>query len=394
MMDKPLFIFGEHDEDTIKQIITALEDDRAVMGVLCADGHLGYSLPIGGVVAYQDAISPSGVGYDIGCGNMAAQTELEVRSVTGRMGEIMDEIYHTISFGIGRKNNEPVDHAIFDDPAWGLESLAPLKQMAREQLGTVGSGNHFVDIFSDVDGEYVWIGVHFGSRGLGHKIASHYIKAGGGTDGMFVKPVVLDVKSYLGQEYLAAMRLAGDYAYAGRQWVVDRVLQILGAKAIWSIHNHHNFAWQERHFDTDLWVVRKGATPAFPEQLGFIGGSMGDWSAIVAGRESVKGERALYSTVHGAGRVMSRSKAAGKTKWKNGQKVKISEGMISREMMNEWLGREGVVLRGAGTDEAPQCYRRLPDVLDAHENTIDVVEWLSPLGVAMAGENEFDPFKD
>jgi tRNA-splicing ligase RtcB len=146
--------------------------------------------------------------------------------------------------------------------------------------------------------------------------------------------------------------------------------------------------------DGYVWVVRKGATPAFPGQRGFIGGSMGDFSAIVEGLNGVESVEALYSTVHGAGRVMSRTKASGKKKWRKGRVEHVSEGLISRKMMDDWLTGFGVTLRGAGTDESPHVYRRLPDVLDAHKNTIDVIRWLKPIGVAMAGDNEYDPFKD
>lgn len=387
-------IFGEHDQDTIKQFENTLKDERVVDGVLCADGHKGYAFPIGGVVAYRDAISPSGVGYDIGCGNKVAHTFVHVSKIQDRLEELMDEIFHTISFGVGRANNQPVYHPLFDDdPAWDIPYVASLRDLAINQLGTVGSGNHYVDLLTDTDG-YVWVGVHFGSRGLGHKIASYYIKQAGGKDGMDVDPVIVNTNTYLGDEYIAAMRLAGRYAYAGRDWVVNKVTEIIGGEVGAQIHNHHNFAWQEAHYGQDLWVVRKGATPAFPGQYGFVGGSMGDLCAIIVGVESQTSENALYSTVHGAGRVMSRTRAAGKRKWIKGRPQRVTEGEISRKMMMDWLEKEGVVLRGAGTDEAPQAYRRLPEVLEFHADTIEVREWLKPIGVAMAGEDEIDPYKD
>ena len=169
---------------------------------------------------------------------------------------------------------------------------------------------------------------------------------------------------------------------------------ILGAHILEEVHNHHNFAWRENHNGKEMWVVRKGATPAFPGQKGFVGGSMGDASVIVQGVESEESKKALYSTVHGAGRVMSRRQAAGKFRWKRGRRIKMSDGAISREMMMEWISKTGVVLRGAGTDESPHCYKRLPEVLEFHEPTIEVLHTLHPIGVAMAGADEFDPFKD
>lgn len=387
-------VFGNVDHRAIEQLQNCMKVGPAVAGAIMADGHVGYSMNVGGVVAYKDGISPSGVGYDIGCGNKAVMLDMHYGEIASDMNRVMDEVFSRISFGIGRKNNVDVDHDLFDADEWrDISMLAPLKDMARKQLGTVGSGNHYVDIFYDERGR-VWVGVHFGSRGLGHKIASHYIKEGGGTDGMFVDPVVLDTNSDLGREYIAAMNLAGRYAYAGRDWVCEEVARILGGNIVDSVHNHHNFAWFENHEGEDLWVVRKGATPAFPDQRGFVGGTMGECSVILAGAESELSKHSLYSTVHGAGRVMSRNEAAGKTKWKNGVKTRVSEGKISQEMMNEWVGRAGVVLRGAGVDESPHCYKRLSEVLEAQGDTIRIVNVLTPVGVAMAGADIFDPYKD
>jgi tRNA-splicing ligase RtcB len=159
----------------------------------------------------------------------------------------------------------------------------------------------------------------------------------------------------------------------------------------------HN-CWKESHGGEDVYVVRKGATPAWPGQRGFIGGSMGDISVVVEGVDGDESRAALHSTVHGAGRVMSRTQAAGKRRWvkRNGRRVQevVKPGQISRAMMEEWLQRVGVELRGAGTDESPHVYRRLQQVLDAHAGSIRVVHTLRPLGVAMAGEEVFDPYKD
>jgi tRNA-splicing ligase RtcB len=263
--------------------------------------------------------------------------------------------------------------------------------MARGQLGTIGSGNHYVDLFEDEQGR-AWIGVHFGSRGLGHKTATYFLNAGGAKDGMDVEPLVLSVRSNLGTEYLACMELAGRYAYAGRDWVCSEVARMLGANILEEVHNHHNFAWRETHNGQEMWVVRKGATPAFPGQRGFVGGSMGDVSVILEGVESEETKYSMYSTVHGAGRVMSRTAARGKIHRKTGRVIK--EGAVSAEMMLEWVNRQGVELRGAGTDESPHCYKRLPEVLEFHKSTVRILHTLKPIGVAMAGEHEVDPYKD
>ncbi len=385
-------IWGKPQDNAVKQILNCQK--TADYCALMADHHLGYAVPIGGVVAYEDQVSPSGVGFDIACGNKAVLLDVDAGEVRANIDTIMDDIWREISFGVGMQNKEEVGHELFeDDPAWDIPEVGRLKSLARSQLGTVGSGNHYVDLFVD-ESNRVWCGVHFGSRGVGHKIATHFLRIAGGREGIHVDPVLLSAASQPGQEYLAAMKLAGRYAYAGRDWVCSKVASLLGAHILEEVHNHHNFAWRENHNGKDMWVVRKGATPAFPGQKGFIGGSMGDVSVIVQGVESEESKKALYSTVHGAGRVMSRRQAAGKFRWRRGRRIKMSEGAISREMMMKWISKAGVVLRGAGTDESPHCYKRLPEVLEFHEPTIEVLHTLHPIGVAMAGADEFDPFKD
>jgi tRNA-splicing ligase RtcB len=367
---------------------------------LMADHHKGYGVPIGGVLAHEHLVSPSGVGFDIGCGNKAVLTDARASDVRGSISKIMDDVWNTISFGLGRKNREDVDHDLFyDDDAWQLTQgansaawkLTSLRDMARNQLGTVGSGNHYVDIFEDELGR-VWIGVHFGSRGFGHKIATRFLTRAGARDDMDSAPVALDSRTQEGQDYIAAMKLAGRYAYAGRDWVCERVAKILQAKILDSVHNHHNFAWLEKHGDKELWVVRKGATPAFPGQKGFVGGTMGEISVILEGVENEHAAESLYSTVHGAGRTLGRMQAKGKTDRKTGEVIRAE--LVTQEMMNAWVTRAGVELRGAGVDESPDCYKRLPEVLAEHGNSIRILHTLKPLGVAMAGKDVFDPFKD
>lgn len=375
----PLAVFGEHDPATIEQMRNCMATGRAVAGVVCADGHIGYAQPVGGVIAYEGQISVSGVGFDIGCGNMAVRLDTPMAEIRPRLPLILADIAKNISFGMGRANAERVEHALFDDePAWVASGMMHYKQKAHAQLGTVGSGNHYVDLMEDEAG-MAWIGVHFGSRGLGHTAATQYLKLGGGRDGMHVAPTVLEEASDLGQAYLAAMELAGRYAYAGREWVVERVRRIIGGAVTDSIHNHHNYAWRENHGGRDLWVVRKGATPAFPGQRGFVGGSMGDDAVIVEGIGGARAEAALHSTIHGAGRRFGRREAMRR---------------FTRVEMEEWLRRRGVLLHGAGLDESPMAYRRLDEVVAAQGETIRVLYRLRPVAVAMAGEGEFDPFKD
>ena len=373
--------------------LTQIQRCRATAqaAALMADHHLGYAVPIGGVVVYKDAISPSGVGYDIGCGNKAVLTDMPGAEARARIAALMDDIWARLSFGMGQKNRRRVDAAVFEREEWRLPAAAKLKSVARDQLGTIGSGNHYVDLFTD-EQDRVWVGVHFGSRGLGHKLATHYLQAGGARDGMHVEPLVLHRRQALFDEYLAAMRLAGEYAYAGRDWVCAEVVRMMGARVREEVHNHHNFAWLEEHRGERVWVVRKGATPAFPGQRGFVGGSMGDDAVILEGVESPLSRASWYSTIHGAGRVMSRTAARGRVRRRTGEVLK--PGAISRRMMLDWVRERGVELRGAGTDESPHCYKRLPDVLGHHEGTVRVLHRLRPIGVAMAGEAEFDPYRD
>jgi tRNA-splicing ligase RtcB len=344
---------------------------------------------------------------------------------------------------MGVPAQERVDHAVLDRIR--NADFAPqrkLVQLAESQLGTVGSGNHYVNLMEDEEG-FVWVGVHFGSRGFGHKTASGFLALAEGkafgeraVEGeMDSPPVLFAVDSELGESYVSAMTLAGEYAYAGRDVVVDKVLEILGADAEQEVHNHHNFAWREEHFGRTYWVIRKGCTPARPGQEGFVGGSMGDESVILEGVDGGDAEASLYSTVHGAGRVMSRTQAAGRVRrrkrWacrnrdcdrvfdidgvssaagvpKKGvcpdhpesglKKVWVEEqvkpGVVDWPAVQAQLREQGIVLVGGGADEAPEVYKRLPEVLAAHAGSIRVKHTLRPLGVAMAGRDVFDPYKD
>lgn len=384
-------VWGQPEAQAVEQIKNCRKDADHV--ALMADHHLGYAVPIGGVVAYEDKVSPSGVGFDIACGNKAVLLDAPAAEVRANIKRIMDDVFREISFGVGRKNAERVDHALFDNPLWKEQPYRDLKAVAAAQLGTVGSGNHYVDLFVD-ERDRVWCGVHFGSRGLGHKVATHFLALAGGKDGMMVDPAVIEAESDLGEQYLAGMHLAGEYAYAGRDWVCRKVASILGASILEEIHNHHNFAWRETHGGTEYWVVRKGATPAFPGQKGFVGGSMGDISVIIEGVEHEEAKTSLYSTVHGAGRVIGRRAAIGKfVKDEQGKKQR-QPGLVRHDEMMKWVADAGVELRGADLDEAPQCYKRLPEVLGFHADSIRVLHTLKPIGVAMAGKDVVDPYKD
>jgi tRNA-splicing ligase RtcB (3'-phosphate/5'-hydroxy nucleic acid ligase) len=404
--------FGPVDQRSLEQLERCMVAGDAEYGVLCADHHPGYSQPIGGGIAYEGYVSPSGVGYDIGCGNKAALTGLTRADLDelGGVESLMREITRRISFGMGVPAQERVDHPVLDRIR--SADFAPqrkLAQLAESQLGTVGSGNHYVNLMEDEEGR-IWVGVHFGSRGFGHKTASGFLALAEGLrfgdrahEGeMDSPPVLFEIGSELGESYVSAMQLAGDYAYAGRDAVVAKVLEILGAEAVHEVHNHHNFAWREEHFGRDYWVIRKGCTPARPGQEGFVGASMGDESVILEGVEGPGAAESLYSTVHGAGRVMSRSQAAGRFRYRkqvvDGRTVRVQEqvkpGVVDWPAVQARLREQGIVLVGGGADEAPEVYKRLPDVLSAHAGSIRVKHTLRPLGVAMAGRDVHDPYKD
>lgn len=447
-------VFGPADEASVKQLEACLAVEEGAVGALMADHHKGYSMPIGGVVAYRHHISPSGVGFDIGCGNMYAETPIDASQVD--IPAVMEEIRRVISFGIGRANGEEItDHPVYSRVLSLRDFLSEnivnaLMAKARPQLGTVGSGNHYVDLFENRETGKLGVGVHFGSRGLGHSIASGFMsiaKNGKFMDrpkeeGMDAPPVLLSVKDGYssGADYEYAMNVALEYAYAGRDWVINRIVcGILQSGTEWAVHNNHNYAAREQH-DSDYgpthYVVhRKGATPAFPDQLGFVGATMGEDAAIVKGVNTPEAQyRALYSTVHGAGRAMSRTAAAGKVKirkaWKCGNRdcqfpgvpardlrrginnelpkcpvdggklhlirteERVREGAIDFNQVKADMRLKGIYLVGAGADEAPGAYKRLDDVLNYHSECIKVVYRLRPLGVAMAGPDVYDPYKD
>ena len=391
-----LKIYGEHDERTVSQMWRCMGVGSVAGGVLCADGHLGYAQPVGGVIAYEDHVSISGVGFDIACGNMAARINLKYEDIKDRVPVIANDIGKRISFGLGRSNPKPIDHAVFDSPLWEDAGVGHLKEMARAQLGTVGSGNHYVDLFEDEDG-YVWIGVHFGSRGLGHKSATHYLKLAGGKDGMDVAPTVAACRlASSAQRYLAAMTLAGEYAYAGREWVVEQV-------------RLHPLRQGHRHRAQPPQLRLAGA----PRRARAVGGAQGRDAGVsrparlcrrLDGRQRrhplghrERGRRAepVLDRARRRPRDVAHpgARPLGEGPGKTGKRVR-QQGRVRHDEMQAWLREKGVHLVGGDLDEAPQAYRRLPDVLAHHAGTIKIEHTLRPFIVVMAGADVFDPFKD
>ena len=394
-------VFGEPIENAVQQLADV--QDMAERCVLMADHHHGYDVPIGSVMAYDGQVSPAGVGFDIACGNKAVRLNLQYGDIKDRMEDVMDAVWRTIEFGPGKTNREPIDdRGLMDDEIWNEEFMRGIDRKKSEgQLGTTGGGNHYVDIFGELpqrptfsdddglslhDNSPVWIGVHFGSRGLGHTLGGKFMKLAAKISNGQAN-ALLDVSQPSGSDYLAAMTFAGNYATVGRDFVCDRVAELIGADIVEEVHNHHNYAWLEKHDERMLYVVRKGATPCRPGQLSFVGSTMGDVSYVLEGIDSDDSRLTMYSTVHGAGRAMSRTQAAGKVK--RGRRGKpnrvIKEGLIKRDDMLKYVWDRGIELRGAGVDEAPMAYKRLDDVLDYHRNTVNIRNLLMPIGVAMAG---------
>ncbi|MEO6683277.1 MAG: RtcB family protein [Ginsengibacter sp.] len=378
----PFQIFGkEHiEEDALFQIQNASKLPIAVSGALMPDAHPGYGLPIGGVLATQNAIIPYGVGVDIGCRMCLSIFDINPIELDQKIPFYSRELNEATLFGTGKQFESFTDHEILDRKEFDeIEMLRSLKDRAAYQLGTSGSGNHFVE-FGIVDikeedpilkvspGKYVGLLSHSGSRGLGATIANHYTRLAKEKiklPGEAANLAWLNLDEEDGIEYWLAMNLAGDYASANHHMIHAKIARQLGREPIRMVENHHNFAWKEKHDGKEVIVHRKGATPAGKNVLGIIPGSMTAPGFIVKG----KGEIAsLSSAAHGAGRQLSRS-AALKT--------------ITRESLNDILKKHGVTLIGGGLDEAPFAYKDIHQVMQSQESLIEVVGKFSPKIVKM-----------
>ncbi|WP_426062210.1 RtcB family protein [Hymenobacter sp. B1770] len=367
-----------------KQMDVAMQLPITLDGALMPDAHQGYGLPIGGVLATDNAVIPYGVGMDIGCRMALSVFELPAEYLEQRRQELRKLLLHHTKFG----NKEVfktvnTDDPILDRPEFREIAVARQKrESAVKQLGSSGSGNHFVEFgvvdLTDPDndlklpvGQYLGLLSHSGSRGLGAAIAQHYTKVA--MDKCPLPPEArhlawLSLDSQEGQEYWAAMNLAGDYASACHHDIHRRLSKALGEKPLAQVENHHNFAWKETLGDGRTAIVhRKGATPAGAGVLGIIPGSMTAPGFIVRGR----GEReSLNSASHGAGRRLSRTQA----------KMKITEGELRRELKDH-----GVELMGGGLDEAPAAYKDIRQVMAHQRDLVDVLGSFTPKIVRMDG---------
>ncbi|WP_258049094.1 RtcB family protein [Hymenobacter sp. NBH84] len=384
---KPYALFGaEHiDQGAIHQMETAMKLPVTVAGALMPDAHHGYGLPIGGVLATDNAVIPYAVGVDIGCRMALSVFALPPKHLEQRVQELRKLLIDNTRFGNRDvfRHGQKLDHAVLDRAEFQEISFLRNKlDTAATQIGSSGGGNHFVewgmvDILDPANelgvpvGQYLGLLSHSGSRGLGASIANHYTK--------LAKDVCqlpseaqhlawLSLESEAGQEYWAAMNLAGDYASACHHQIHQRLAKALGERPLAKVENHHNFAWKERlATGQEVVVHRKGATPAGAGVLGVIPGSMTAPGFIVRGRGEAT---SLASASHGAGRAMSRTRA----------KQELGEADVRR-----YLQQHHIELIGGGVDEAPQAYKDIHAVMASQHDLVDVLGTFTPRIVRMEG---------
>ncbi|MGH1387064.1 RtcB family protein [Kordia sp.] len=378
----PFTIFGENgiQEEAKHQLYTALKLPIAKAGALMPDGHSGYGLPIGGVLAAKDAVIPYGVGVDIGCRMCLTIYDIPASYLEGHKDKYVNMLQEHTKFGGYETHKRINDHEIFDRSEFkDIPTVKKLFKKAYKQLGSSGGGNHFVEFgivdISDVNnefnvpiGKYLGILSHSGSRGMGANIAKHYTKLAiqqTPLPGEAKNLAWLDLNTHDGQEYWLAMNLAGDYASACHHDIHKRLGKALGARPLAMVENHHNFAWKEIVNGEELVVHRKGATPAQKGVLGIIPGSMTAPGFIVRGTGN---KHSLQSASHGAGRQLSRRKA----------KQTITQSDIKKQ-----LKEHGVTLIGGGIDEAPMAYKNIHQVMSNQTELVEVVGSFTPKIVRM-----------
>jgi tRNA-splicing ligase RtcB len=383
-------VFGANqiEAGAIEQMKVASRLPVSVAGALMPDAHQGYGLPIGGVLATDNAIIPYAVGVDIGCRMCLSIFGLPAKDLDKRESFFKRELIANTLFGAGRDFGDHAaadplrDDEVLERPEFReIPFLAGLQSKAARQLGSSGSGNHFVE-FGLVNiqdpanplrlapGEYIGLLSHSGSRGLGANIANHYTR-------IAMEQTVLPseakhlawmgLNTGAGMEYWLAMNLAGDYASACHHTIHRKIARAIGSSPLAVVENHHNFAWKEMFEGRELIVHRKGATPAGEGVMGIIPGSMTAPGFIVKGR----GEAAsINSASHGAGRRMSRTKALAS---------------ISEESLRKMLNDHGVTLIGGGLDEAPLAYKDIREVMQSQRALVDVIGEFHPRIVQMDG---------
>ncbi|WP_428936986.1 RtcB family protein [Fontivita pretiosa] len=380
----PYQVWGQNpDPDALAQMDAAMRLPVSVRGALMPDAHVGYGLPIGGVLATENAIIPYAVGVDIACRMKLSVFDIPADQIQRLNDTLVRALQRETRFGVGAEFSKPLEHEVLDED-WSVSPVT--KQVfpkARAQLGTSGSGNHFVEFgILTLDkpelglepGQYLALLSHSGSRGAGAEVARYYSQLA-----MQLHPELpqklrhlawLDLDSEPGQEYFAAMNLMGKYASANHALIHQRIARAIGAQVIAGVENHHNFAWKEVHDGRELIVHRKGATPAAPGVLGVIPGSMASPAFIVRGKGN---PQSLNSAAHGAGRQMSRAAARETFRWSDVRPV---------------LERAGVQLLSAGLDEVPFVYKDIHEVMAAQSDLVEVVGRFDPRIVKMAPPGE------
>ncbi|MBL9139938.1 MAG: RtcB family protein [Verrucomicrobiales bacterium] len=373
--------------EAVNQLARACRLPIAAAGALMPDAHVGYGLPIGGVLATVGSVIPYAVGVDIACRMRLSILDYPVRDLERRRDRLIHAIEKETRFGVGASFADRRMHAVMDQD-WSVSPVTQRnKDRAWAQLGTSGSGNHFVEfgIFSNSEafgslpaGQYVALLSHSGSRGTGAAVCDQYSKLAMDQHPNLPKEVKhlawLSLDSEPGQEYWAAMELMGSYAAANHALIHQHVVHDLGAQVLAEVENHHNFAWKERHTiqgnEREVIVHRKGATPAGQGVLGIIPGSMATPGFVVRGKGNAA---SLHSASHGAGRIMSRTKALETFEW---------------EKVNRVLRERGVHLLSAGLDEVPMVYKDIHTVMSAQDDLVDVVGQFDPKLVKMAASGE------
>jgi len=380
----PYQSWGENlDALAVEQMRNAARLEVAVGGALMPDAHVGYGLPIGGVLATDNAVIPYAVGVDIACRMKLSVLDVAVQSLEKDADRLAKILQNQTVFGMGAKHRTPLDHEVLAEDWNGLPITKQLFDRARAQLGTSGSGNHFVEFgiltlqraeMGLEAGSHLALLSHSGSRGAGAAIADHYSRLA-----MSLHPDLpqelkrlawLNLDSDPGREYWAAMELMGRYASANHAMIHQRIAAALGANVLATVENHHNFAWKQNHAGREVIVHRKGATPAGAGVLGVIPGSMAAPGFVVRGR----GHAASFNSAsHGAGRMMSRTAAKKKFRW---------------SAVNPILAAAGVRLLSAGLDESPGAYKDIHSVMAAQTDLVEVIARFDPRIVKMADAGE------
>ena len=377
-------IFGSEgiEEGARNQMEIAMKLPVTVAGALMPDAHQGYGLPIGGVLATENAVIPYGVGVDIGCRMCLTAYPIDERNFERHRSNLKQILMQETCFG-NESFRRPKDHEVLERKAFNeIAVMRNLQKRAAVQIGSSGSGNHFVEFgMLEVENENEWklqagkylaVLSHSGSRGLGAEIARHYTRLARELcrlPGEAANLAWLDLNTEAGQEYWIAMNLAGDYASANHHQIHERIGAALGEQKLLLVENHHNFAWKETFGGKEVIVHRKGATPAGPDVLGIIPGSMTAQGYVVKGKGVTE---SLSSASHGAGRLMSRTAA---------------KNTITKKMVRQELEKQQVELIGGGLDEAPMAYKDIGKVMYHQRELVDIVGAFTPKIVRMCGDD-------